>query len=110
FEMALAWQELLSHAPKDGSEAFRRAAFDHDYAPLESDRKRIAKYTERSGEEELRALAQERAEFIGALAQAACNPSSFFRSRADRMLARITGEAFAFNTPESWALWWREKG
>lgn len=110
FEMALSWQELLSHAPTDGCQAFRRTAFDHAFAPLESDRKRIAKYVDRTGDEELRKVAHERAEFIAALAQAASNPASFFRARADRMLARITGEAFAFNAPESWGLWWREKG
>ena len=109
FDMVLNWQELLSRVPTDGCLAFRRTVFDHAFAPLEGDRKRIAKFVDRASEEDLRKVAHERAEFVAALAQAASNPASFFRTRADRMLARITGEAFAFNAPESWALWWREK-
>ncbi len=107
FEMAVEWHGLLSHPPANGREALRRSVFDHDFNLLDDDRKRIAKYVNRAAESALRKLADERIEFIAALVLAASNPASFFRARADRMLARMTGEAFAFNAPESWAAWWR---
>ncbi len=104
--MALTWRECVSRPPANGRAALRRLAFDHDYTPGENDRARIAKCAERISEESLRQIADDRAEFIIALVQAASNPRSFFRVRASGMLSRITGETFAFNASENWAAWW----
>ena len=106
FELALDWHELLSHPPLNGREALRRAVLDIEFSPNEDERKRITKHVRRSTSEDLAALSTERANFIAALVLAASNPGSFFKTRADRMLSRITGEAFAFKAPESWAAWW----
>ncbi len=107
FKMVLSWRNWISCAPTTGRAALRRLIFDHEYTPGEHDRGRIGRCADRIGEDELRRLADDRAEFIGALILGASNPRSFFRLRAIGMLSRVTGETFAFDAPGNWAEWWR---
>ena len=110
FVRMLGWYELLARDPGDGKTCLARAAYDHDWRPNEPARKLIQDYIECSNDEEIRELVDGRAALIEGLVKAGLQPGSFFHNRADRCLSRITGEAFAFNTRESWAAWWDDCG
>jgi len=107
FIQMMDWLTLTNFDPSDGQTCLQRAAYDHDWKLDEVDRKRLLNYVECAGDEALRRLVDERAELIEALVDAGRNAGNLFYAQADRTLARITGETFGFNAPESWAAWWQ---
>jgi tetratricopeptide (TPR) repeat protein len=108
FLQMMDWHTLTGFDPSDGQTCLQRAAYDHDWKLDEVDRKRLLNYVECAGDEALRQLVDDRAELIEALVDAGRDAGSFFYAQADRTLARITGETFGFNAPESWAAWWQK--
>jgi hypothetical protein len=108
FVCVLNWRELLAADPADGIACLKRLAFDHDWKPSEVERKRLLGYVECASDEIFYTVVEERAKLIDGLVEAAHDPRSFYYSEADAFLARVTGETFGFNTPESWKAWWKK--
>lgn len=106
FSAMLDWNELLAQRPGDGYSLLRRIVFDHDFRPAPLERKRVAEFVDTVRPETVAGLINERSALVDDLVDAVQNPASYFHNQADRALTRITGQAFAFNTADSWATWW----
>lgn len=107
FGQTLKWQEQLNRPPNSGREIFVRALLDHEYVPDDDARRKLHDFVRSASEDELREITGERAAFVERLCDAAATPGGFMYARAARVLARISGESYAFHASENWSDWWR---